>query len=129
MGVGWLYSYVYYGNLSAVAIGTTVFAASTCCGVSGLPLMPARLPSGAPTSPAALGDLTDQMDKLQKSEFSSVTYSAGAEQFPTFAFLAFLFLIIDIFIVNRKISWLRGINFFTKESSAKKAEPRKEDKK
>lgn len=80
-------------------------------------------------SPAALGDLTDQMDKLQKSEFSSVTYSAGAEQFPTFAFLAFLFLIIDIFIVNRKISWLRGINFFTKDSSAKKAEPRKEDKK
>lgn len=80
-------------------------------------------------SPAALGDLTDQMDKLQKSEFSSVTYSAGAEQFPTFAFLAFLFLIIDIFIVNRKISWLRGINFFTKDSSAKKADPRKEDKK
>jgi len=49
-----------------------------------------------------------------------VSYTAGAEQFPTFAFLAFIFIIIDIFIVNRKISWLKGINFFTKETAAKK---------
>lgn len=74
------------------------------------------------SSPSALGDLEDQLDKLQKSEFSTVSYTAGAEQFPTFAFLAFLFLIIDIFVVNRKISWLKGINFFTKEvgTTAKK---------
>ncbi len=74
------------------------------------------------SSPSALGDLEDQLDKLQKSEFNTISYTAGAEQFPTFAFLAFLFLIIDIFVVNRKISWLKGINFFTKEvaSTAKK---------
>ena len=71
-------------------------------------------------SHSALSDLSSQLDKLQKSEFNTVSYTAGAEQFPTFAFLAFLFLIIDIFIVNRKISWLRGINFFTKETAAKK---------
>ena len=71
-------------------------------------------------SHSALSDLSTQLDKLQKSEFNTVSYTAGAEQFPTFAFLAFLFLIIDIFIVNRKISWLRGINFFTKETAAKK---------
>lgn len=70
-------------------------------------------------SSSALGDLSEQLDKLQKSEFAAVTYSAGAEQFPTFAFLAFVFLIIDVFIVNRKISWLKGINFFTKEVDKK----------
>lgn len=76
-------------------------------------------------SPAALGDLESQLDKLQKSEFSTVSYSAGAEQFPTFAFLAFVFLLIDVFVVNRKISWLKGINFFTKEG----VKDNKEDKK
>lgn len=71
-------------------------------------------------SPSALSDLTSQLDTLQKSEFGAVTYTAGAEQFPTFAFLAFLFLLIDVFVVERKISWLRSINFFTKDSKDKK---------
>lgn len=71
-------------------------------------------------SPSALSDLTDQMDKLQKSEFSNVTYSAGAEQFPTFAFLAFIFLLIDVFVVERKIGWLRGVNFFTRKAEDKR---------
>lgn len=66
-------------------------------------------------SPSALSDLEAQLDKLQKSEFSSVNYTAGAEQFPTFAFLAFVFLLIDYFVVERKISWLKGVNFFTRK--------------
>ena len=70
-------------------------------------------------SPSALSDLESQLDKLQKSEFASVTYSAGAEQFPTFAFLAFLFILLDVFVVERKISWLKGVNFFTRNAGAK----------
>lgn len=76
-------------------------------------------------SPSALSDLQSQLDKLQKSEFSTVTYSAGAEQFPTFAFLAFLFILIEFFVVDRKISWLKGVNFFTRngaKTSAKEKE-------
>lgn len=68
-------------------------------------------------SPSALGELTSQLDKLQKSEFNTVKYTAAAEQFPTFAAIALIFLLIDSIVVNRKISWLRGINFFTKESA------------
>lgn len=79
-------------------------------------------------SPSALSDLQTQLDKLQKSEFSTVTYSAGAEQFPTFAFLAFLFILIDFFVVERKISWLRGVNFFTKNDVDKKSKNMKEKK-
>ncbi len=70
-------------------------------------------------SPSALSELEAQLDKLQKSEFSTIQYTAGAEQFPTFAFLAFLFLLIDILVVNRKISWLKGISFFSKEGDDK----------
>lgn len=71
-------------------------------------------------SPSALSDLEGQLDTLQKSEFKAISYTAGAEQFPTFAFLAFLFLLIDIFVVNRKISWLKGINFFTRDTNNEK---------
>lgn len=73
-------------------------------------------------SPSALSDLEEQLDKLQKSEFSTVTYTAGAEQFPTFAFIAFVFLLIDLFIVNKKISWLKGVDFFSTASLKPKKE-------
>ena len=51
--------------------------------------------------------------KWLESEFDTVVYSAAAEQFPTFAALALILLIIDIFVVDRKISWLKGIEFFS----------------
>ena len=41
-------------------------------------------------------------------------YSAASEQFPTFAAIALILLLIDVFIVDRKIRWLQGIEFFTK---------------
>lgn len=63
----------------------------------------------------ALDRLVKQLDTLQKSEFKRVTYQAGAEQFPTFAWIALIFLIIDIFVLDRKIGWLKNINFFSKQ--------------
>lgn len=68
----------------------------------------------------ALAQLSDKLDTLAKSEFRSVSYTAAAEQFPTFAWIAFILLIIDGCMVDRKISWLRGVNFFTRENSAGK---------
>ncbi len=62
----------------------------------------------------ALRQLTDQLETLQKSELKHVSYSAAAEQFPLFGWIAFAFLIIDIFVLDRKNSWLKNINFFTK---------------
>ncbi len=66
------------------------------------------------TSNSALNDLVKQLDTLGKSEFKRVSYKASAEQFPTFAWIALIFLIIDIFILDRKIGWLKDVNFFTK---------------
>lgn len=65
-------------------------------------------------SNSALEDLQNKLDTLEKSEFSRVAYSAGAEQFPTFAWIALILLVIDVLVLERKIGWLKHINFFTK---------------
>jgi len=62
----------------------------------------------------AINQLTDKLDQLEKSEFKRVNYKASAEQFPTFAWLAIILLIADIFVLERKIGWLKNISFFTK---------------
>ncbi|MDE6464720.1 MAG: VWA domain-containing protein [Muribaculaceae bacterium] len=76
-------------------------------------------------SSGALSALTDQLDTLAKSEFDTVVYSAASEQFPTFAAIALIFLIIDIFVVDRKISWLRGIEFFNNRNRTAAAKAKK----
>lgn len=73
----------------------------------------------------ALSTLTDQLDTLEKSEFDTVVYSAASEQFPTFAAIALIFMIIDVFVVDRKISWLRGIEFFSSKPTAKAVKEKK----
>jgi Ca-activated chloride channel family protein len=65
-------------------------------------------------SSSALNDLVAQLETLQKSEFKRISYTAGAEQFPTFAWIAFIILLIDLFVLDRKISWLKNVNFFSK---------------
>jgi len=63
----------------------------------------------------ALDKLADRLETLQKSEFKHVTYSAGAEQFPLFAWIALIFLVLDLFVLDRKNNILRKINFFSKK--------------
>lgn len=65
-------------------------------------------------SSSALDNIAKQLGGLDSSTIKNVRYTAGAEQFPTFAWIALIFLIIDIFILDRKIGWLNKINFFTK---------------
>lgn len=65
----------------------------------------------------ALDILTKQLDKLQKSQFKNVKYSSGAEQFPLFAWIAFIFLVLDLLVLDRKNNWLSKYNFFSKKQS------------
>lgn len=63
---------------------------------------------------SAVNEIADALDTLEKTDIEKVSYKASAEQFPLFAWIALLFLVADIFILYRKIGWLKKINFFTK---------------
>lgn len=65
-------------------------------------------------TPTALNEIEKQLDKLAKSELKTLRYKSSAEQFPFFAWIALFFLVFDIFVLDRKISWLKKINFFSK---------------
>ena len=68
----------------------------------------------------AVSTLNDQLQKLAKSELKSVVYSQHNEQFPVFAWLALLFVVINVFVDESKNSWLRKYNFFTKDNKNEK---------
>lgn len=61
---------------------------------------------------SAIDKISEQLALLGRSELSSAKYKASAEQFPIFAWIALAFLIIDIFVLDRKVSWLKGVNIF-----------------
>lgn len=62
----------------------------------------------------AVHELTEQLDNLQTSELKNVKYKQSAEQFPLFVFMALILLLIDLFVLERKISWLKKYTFFSK---------------
>ena len=80
------------------------------------------------TDPDALTQLKESLDKLASTKIKSVTYKMSAEQFPLFAWIAIAFLIIDLAVVERKTSWLKGVNFFIRSRKlafSKKSKVRK----
>lgn len=70
-------------------------------------------------SGSAIKDLTEHLDELEKGDISHVAYKASAEQFPVFGWIALIFLVIDLFVLDRQISWLKKYNFFTKTEDKK----------
>lgn len=65
-------------------------------------------------SSSAVSDIDAQLETLEKSDLERVVYSSSAEQFPVFAWIALIFLILDIFILDSKNKLLKKINFFSK---------------
>ncbi len=66
------------------------------------------------SSPKAVDQLADQLDKIKKSDLQHVSYKASAEQFPVFAWIAVILLVVDVCVLPRKIGWLKKITFFSK---------------
>lgn len=63
----------------------------------------------------ALNDLEKQLSTLKKSLLQSNVYSQHDELYSIFAWLALACLVIDLLLLDRKISWLDKIVFFKKE--------------
>ncbi|MDE6006875.1 MAG: VWA domain-containing protein [Muribaculaceae bacterium] len=68
------------------------------------------------SSPDALNELDHKLSSLKKAAMESSVYAQHDELFAIFAWLALACLIADIFLLDRKISWLDKITFFKKES-------------
>lgn len=66
------------------------------------------------TNRDALNVLDARLKELSKSNISKNVFSPNDEQFPVFAWVALALLICNIFVLDRKISWLKNINFFSK---------------
>ena len=62
----------------------------------------------------AVNVLDDQMKKAVKSNMERRVFSPSDEQFPVFAWVALVLLLLDILLTDQKISWLRKTNFFGK---------------
>lgn len=63
----------------------------------------------------AASELADNLSNMDRLAYTRVSHSPQAEQFPILAWIALVLLVVDTFIVTRKISWLRRINFFSKK--------------
>ncbi len=59
-----------------------------------------------------LNNLFNEIEKMEKSELSSREYSEYNDQFPLFLLLAFLLILIDFLILDRKNKWLRNFKLF-----------------
>lgn len=66
----------------------------------------------------ALNELDKQLDTVKKSALESSFSAIHDELFGIFAWFALAFLVVDIFVLDRKIGWLDKITFFKKEDKA-----------
>lgn len=63
-----------------------------------------------------LNELERQMDKVAKTALEGSFSVVHDELYSFFAWLALIFIILDIFVVDSKITWLDKFTFFRKES-------------
>lgn len=63
----------------------------------------------------ALNELDKQLDTVKKTALESSLSAVHDELFSIFVWIALAFLVLDIFVLDRKISWLDKITFFKKE--------------
>lgn len=68
----------------------------------------------------ALQELEKQLDTVKKSKLESSLSAVHDEIYALFLWPALILLVIDIFVLDRKIGWLDKISFFKKESVTKK---------
>lgn len=64
---------------------------------------------------SVVSNIIEKLDSLSKTKSDNFKYNANAEQFPVFAWIILLLLLIDVIILERKILWLDKIKFFSKD--------------
>jgi Ca-activated chloride channel family protein len=63
--------------------------------------------------------ISDILKNAQKNEFETKQFSDYKDQFQWFIALGILFLLIDIFLFDKKTKWLRMVDLFDEEKNRK----------
>ncbi len=63
---------------------------------------------------SGLKTITEEIDKLEKTKFESKIFSDYEDRFQYFIGVTLIFLLLELFIFERKSKWLSKINFFGK---------------
>ena len=61
---------------------------------------------------AGLGIIMEEIDKMEKKEFGSKSFKDYEDRFQIFLIIAFILIVIEYFISNRRSSKLDGVNLF-----------------
>lgn len=56
--------------------------------------------------------IKEQLDRMDKTEFEAKQFAEYKDQFQWFLAAGFLFLFLDIFVLDRKTQWLKKLNLF-----------------
>jgi hypothetical protein len=67
----------------------------------------------ADNTSSATRALSEEVKKMKKADIESKVYSEYDEQFQGLAWIALILLLVDVFILDRKNSWLKKVNFFS----------------
>jgi Ca-activated chloride channel family protein len=67
-----------------------------------------------------INQVNDILSNIEKSEFESKQYADYKDQFQWFLGFGILFIVLDVFVLERKTAWIRRLNLFneTKEDEA-----------
>ncbi|MCH5347105.1 MAG: VWA domain-containing protein [Muribaculaceae bacterium] len=65
-------------------------------------------------SSTAINDLDEQLSTLAKTEYLKRSVTPRSQQFPFFAWIALILLVIEAAMLNRTISWLSRYTFFNR---------------
>jgi Ca-activated chloride channel family protein len=62
-----------------------------------------------------LGDIVNDIRKIEKQEFSNVIYEDFNEQYHYFFYIALLFLVLELLVLERKSRWASALDFLNKK--------------
>jgi len=66
----------------------------------------------------AVDTIKDLLDQMDRAEYESQQFAEFQDQFQWFLAAGFLFLFLDIFLLDRKTQWLKKLNLFNEHEDA-----------
>ena len=62
-----------------------------------------------------LDKVTEALDSLEKTEFETKQFAAYKDQFQWFIAFGILFIVLDVFLLERKTAWVTQLNLFNEK--------------